>query len=45
MNKIDHLYIDEGDRVMQEKGIENVLRRIPKQNTRTAVFSATLECI
>ena len=45
INSIDNLYIDEGDRVMSEKGIEDVLRRIPKHNIRTAVFSATLECI
>lgn len=30
---------------MMEKGIDDVLRRLPKNNMRTAVFSATLEHI
>ena len=41
-NKIGYFYIDEGDRVLAEKGISDVVSRIPSM-IRTAVFSATLK--
>ena len=44
LNKVDFLYIDEGDRVLKEKGIEVVVRSVPKMR-RTAIFSATLQGI
>lgn len=41
---VDYLYIDEGDRVLKEKGIELVVNALPKMR-RTAIFSATLQGI
>ena len=42
--KVDYLFIDEADRVLKEKGIEDVIRLIQKQR-RTAMFSATLQAM
>lgn len=44
LRKVDYLYIDEGDRVLKEKGIEVVVKAVPKMR-RTAIFSATLQDI
>lgn len=44
LRKVDYLYIDEGDRVLKEKGIETVVKAVPKMR-RTAIFSATLQDI
>jgi superfamily II DNA/RNA helicase len=44
LRQVDYLYIDEGDRVLQEKGIQTVVAAVPKMR-RTAIFSATLQAI
>ena len=44
LKKIEYLYIDEADRVLKEKGIEQVIRSIQKVR-RTAMFSATLQTL
>lgn len=44
LREVDYLYIDEGDRVLQEKGIQLVVNAVPKMR-RTAIFSATLQGI
>ena len=42
LKKVQYLYIDEADRVLKEKGIEQLIRSVQKIR-RTAIFSATLQ--
>lgn len=42
LKKVDYLFLDEADRVLKEKGIEEVVKSIQKLR-RTAMFSATLQ--
>ena len=42
LKKVEYLFIDEADRVLKEKGIEEVIKSIQKIR-RTAMFSATLQ--
>jgi len=42
LKKVDYLFIDEADRVLKEKGIEELIKSIQKIR-RTAMFSATLQ--
>ena len=42
LKKVDYLFIDEADRVLKEKGIEEVIKSVQKLR-RTAMFSATLQ--
>lgn len=42
LKKVDYLFIDEADRVLKEKGIEELIKSIQKLR-RTAMFSATLQ--
>jgi superfamily II DNA/RNA helicase len=44
LKKVEYLYIDEADRVLKEKGIEQVIRSVQKVR-RTAIFSATLQTL
>jgi superfamily II DNA/RNA helicase len=39
---VEYLFIDEADRVLKEKGIEELIKSIQKLR-RTAMFSATLQ--
>ncbi len=42
LKKVEYLFIDEADRVLKEKGIEQLIQSIQKLR-RTALFSATLQ--
>jgi superfamily II DNA/RNA helicase len=44
LKKVEYLFIDEADRVLKEKGIEQLIRSVQKIR-RTAMFSATLQTL
>ncbi len=44
LKKVEYLFIDEADRVLKEKGIEQLIRSVQKIR-RTAMFSATLQAL
>jgi superfamily II DNA/RNA helicase len=44
LKKVEYLYIDEADRVLKEKGINELIRAVQKLR-RTAMFSATLQSL
>lgn len=42
LKKVEYLFVDEADRVLKEKGIEELIKSVQKLR-RTAMFSATLQ--